>query len=44
VIGGSALLTATFYALAYFICLDKEHRALPVNWLRARLRLKAATA
>jgi O-antigen/teichoic acid export membrane protein len=44
VIGGSALLTVVFYTLAYFICLDKEHRALPVNWLRARLRLKAATA
>jgi O-antigen/teichoic acid export membrane protein len=44
IIGGSALLTAAFYALAYFICLEKEHRALPVNWLRARLRMKAAAA
>ncbi len=44
IIGGSALLTAVFYALAYFICLEKEHRALPVNWLRARLRMKAAAA
>jgi hypothetical protein len=30
--------------LAYFICLDKDHRALPVNWVRARLKLKPLTA
>ena len=40
-IAGGALLALVFYALAYFICLRKEHRALPVNWLRARLRTKA---
>jgi O-antigen/teichoic acid export membrane protein len=44
VIGGSALLTLAFYTLAYFMCLEKEHRALPANWVRARLRMKTASA
>jgi hypothetical protein len=39
IIGGSALLTAVFYTLAYFICMKKEHRALPINWVRARLKM-----
>ncbi len=44
-IGASALLTLIFYTLALFICLRKEHRALPVAWLRARLKnARAITA
>jgi O-antigen/teichoic acid export membrane protein len=41
VIGGGSLLTLIFYTLSYFTCLKKEHRALPVNWLRARFKLAA---
>jgi O-antigen/teichoic acid export membrane protein len=44
VIAGGGLITLVFYSLAYFICLKKEHRALPVNWLRARLNMKVAEA
>ena len=36
---GGALLAAGYYAVAFFVVMEKEHRALPVNWLRARLRM-----
>jgi O-antigen/teichoic acid export membrane protein len=41
IIGGSALLSVVFYAMAYYTCLQKEHRRLPINWLRARLKMAA---
>jgi O-antigen/teichoic acid export membrane protein len=37
--GGSGIIALVFYTLAYFTCLKKEHRALPMNWLRARFRM-----
>ena len=33
-----ALLAAAYYIAAYFLCLEKQHRAMPVNWMRARLK------
>jgi O-antigen/teichoic acid export membrane protein len=39
VLGGGALLAITYYAIAFFVVMEKEHRSLPVNWLRARLRM-----
>jgi len=39
VLGGGALLAMTYYSIAYFVCVRKEHRVLPLNWLRARLRM-----
>ncbi len=38
VICGGGLLAATYYTAAYFLCLEKQHRAMPVNWMRARLK------
>jgi O-antigen/teichoic acid export membrane protein len=38
-IAGSAFLALVYFTLAHFICLEKEHRALPVNWLRKRLKM-----
>ena len=42
VIEGGAFLAAIYYAIAYFICLETEHRAMPVNWVKARLLKRAA--
>ena len=36
-IGGGALLAAIYYAVAYFACLEPQHRDMPVNWIKARL-------
>ncbi len=36
---GGALLAITYYAIAFLVVMEKEHRALPVNWLRARLKM-----
>jgi O-antigen/teichoic acid export membrane protein len=36
VIEGGAVLAAIYYAIAYFICLESEHRSMPANWLKAR--------
>ena len=41
-IEGGAFLAAIYYAIAYFICLETEHRAMPVNWVKARLLKRAA--
>jgi hypothetical protein len=37
VIAGGALLAAVYYGTAYFVCLESQHRAMPVNWVKARL-------
>jgi O-antigen/teichoic acid export membrane protein len=42
VIAGGASLAAIYYSIAYFICLEKPHRAMPVNWVKARLLRRAA--
>ena len=42
VIEGGALLAAIYYGIAYFICLETEHRSMPVNWVKARLLKRAA--
>ncbi len=36
-LAGMAFIAMTYYALAFFICVDKEHRAYPKAWLRERL-------
>jgi O-antigen/teichoic acid export membrane protein len=41
VIEGGALVAAIFYAIAYFICLEPHHRAMPIKWLRTRLQRAA---
>jgi hypothetical protein len=35
---GGALLAISYYAIAFFVVMEKEHRVLPVNWVRARLK------
>jgi len=35
---GGALLAAVYYIAAFFLCLERDHRDVPVNWLRARFR------
>ncbi len=42
VIEGGALLAAIYYAIAYFICLETEHRSMPLDWVKARLLKRAA--
>jgi len=37
VLGGMGLLAAVYYAAAYFICLEKEHRSMPKRWIEERL-------
>jgi O-antigen/teichoic acid export membrane protein len=39
IIAGSAIIAVVFYSMAYYTCLQKEHRSLPLNWVRARLKL-----
>jgi O-antigen/teichoic acid export membrane protein len=36
VVLGSVLLTLAYYAAAFFICLEREHRNVPLNWLRTK--------
>jgi O-antigen/teichoic acid export membrane protein len=31
------LMAAIYYAVAYFLCLETQHRAMPLNWVKARL-------
>ena len=38
VLGGMALLAVLYYAVAYFVCLEKEHRSIPRRWIGERLR------
>ena len=42
VIAGGAMLALSYYALGFFFCLQKEHRSLPIDWVRARLGSRAA--
>lgn len=34
------LLAALYYAIAFFTCLKKEHRMLPIRWIRQRLGMQ----
>ena len=34
IFAAGGLVAAIYYVLAYFICLDGEHRALLMSWLR----------
>jgi O-antigen/teichoic acid export membrane protein len=38
VIAGGALLALIYYATAYFLCLEPQHRSMPLNWAKARLK------
>jgi hypothetical protein len=38
VLGGMALLTVTYYLVAFFLCVEKEHRLIPWLWIRKRFR------
>ena len=42
VFGGMGLLAATYYLVAFFVCLEKEHRLIPWRWFNARFRPNAA--
>ena len=42
IIAGGTALTIAYYAAAYFLCLEKQHRHLPVRWIRTRLGIAAA--
>jgi len=42
VIEGGAAMAAIYYVIAYFICLEAEHRSMPANWVKTRL-LRSAT-
>jgi len=37
VLGGMGLLAVIYYVAAYFICLEKEHRSIPIRWIEERL-------
>jgi O-antigen/teichoic acid export membrane protein len=37
VIGGGAIIAVAYYAVAYFVCVETRHRAMPLKWVRARL-------
>lgn len=41
-IEASAIIASTYFAIAYFLCLDPRHRSMPVNFVKARLRRAAA--
>jgi hypothetical protein len=36
------LLAATYYLVAFFVCLEKEHRSIPWRWFKARFRPQPA--
>jgi O-antigen/teichoic acid export membrane protein len=38
VIVGGALIASIYYAVAYFICLETQHREMPIIWVKARLK------
>ena len=42
VLGGMALVATIYYAAAYFICLEKEHRSIPKRWIEERLGRRPA--
>lgn len=44
IIAAGALLAAIYYSIAYFICLDEEHRALLTNWLRRNAAARSHAA
>jgi O-antigen/teichoic acid export membrane protein len=37
VLAGGALLAAAYYAIAFLICLEPQHRSMPLRWVKARL-------
>jgi O-antigen/teichoic acid export membrane protein len=41
VLAGGALVAALFYGLAFFLCLEKDHRAIPLRWVQTRFRTSA---
>jgi O-antigen/teichoic acid export membrane protein len=38
VLGGMGLVAATYYLVAFFVCLEKEHRSIPWRWISERFR------
>lgn len=42
IFGGMGLLAATYYLVAFFVCLEKEHRSIPWRWFKARFRPQPA--
>ena len=38
VLGGMGLVTAAYYLVAFFVCLEKEHRSIPRRWVTERFR------
>jgi O-antigen/teichoic acid export membrane protein len=42
VLAGSAFMAGIFYAIAFLTCVEKQHRRLPLTWVRARF--SSATA
>ena len=41
-LSGMALIAISYYAIAFFVCLREEHRALPWTWMKARFSAAAA--
>lgn len=42
VLGGMAALALAYYAVAFFVCVEKEHRSIPWQWVNERFHLRAA--
>ena len=42
VLGGMGLLASTYYLVAFFVCLEKEHQSIPWRWASERFRLHSA--
>ena len=38
VLGGIGLTTATYYLVAFLVCVEKEHRSIPWRWAMERFR------